>query len=39
MEMLLNLFEFVCNMSDATAGTPDGGIWYVLATIMEWLFS
>lgn len=39
MEFILSIFEFVCDMSDATAGTPDGGIWYVLATIMEWLFS
>jgi len=39
MEMLLNLFEWVCDMADSTACTPEGGVWVVIATIMEWLFT
>lgn len=33
------LFIFFCDMADATALTPGGGIWEVLATIFEWLLS
>lgn len=37
--MLDFLFGFFCDMAEATALTPEGGIWEVLATIFEWLLS